>query len=134
MDDEKVRALGPIECRALLRRGGIGRVGVSVGALPAILPVCFAMLDLDIVFRAPPGTALSSTVANSVVAFQTDSLADASSDAWSVLVVGLAEVVDEPKQIASAHRLLCSIWPSDDCPEFARLPSDVISGHSYGRQ
>lgn len=39
------------ECHALLARGNLGRVAVSIGALPVVLPVNYALDAGAIVFR-----------------------------------------------------------------------------------
>ncbi len=56
MDDVDIGdgMLSPGECRALLRAGCIGRVAVSVDALPAIFPVRYRLVDDDILFDAAP--------------------------------------------------------------------------------
>ena len=77
------------ECLRLLSRARLGRVALSVGALPAILPVRFVLHRGEIVFRAHPGTVLDEGTRGAVVAFEADG--DAEDDAmWSVVVTGLA--------------------------------------------
>jgi nitroimidazol reductase NimA-like FMN-containing flavoprotein (pyridoxamine 5'-phosphate oxidase superfamily) len=60
------------ECMALLATATVGRIGVSVDALPVILPVDFTVLDDLIVLRNVPRTKLSAAVKRRVVAFQAD--------------------------------------------------------------
>jgi hypothetical protein len=84
--------LSPDECRDLLRAGGIGRVGVSVGALPAIFPVHFRLVDDDIVFRAPsPQSVAPGALAGTVIAFEADDFDVPDEAGWSVLVIGRVE-------------------------------------------
>ena len=86
------------ECLALLASGSLGRVGVTIGALPAILPVNYTMSGSDIVFRTAPGTKLSAALRNTVVAFEVDYADWDRREGWSVLAIGEAEVV-EPDQV-----------------------------------
>ena len=50
------------ECRRLLASQCIGRVGVTIGALPAIFPVNYVTVDGDIVFRTGEGTKLRAAL------------------------------------------------------------------------
>jgi uncharacterized protein len=85
-------SLSPDECRDLLRAGGIGRVGVSIGALPAIFPVHYRLVDDDIVFHAPsPQSAAPGALAGTVIAFEADGFDSPDDAGWSVLVVGRVE-------------------------------------------
>jgi nitroimidazol reductase NimA-like FMN-containing flavoprotein (pyridoxamine 5'-phosphate oxidase superfamily) len=97
--------LSPDECRALLRAGGIGRVGVSIGALPAIFPVRYELVDDDIVFHSPSAQAVApGTLAGAVIAFEADGFGH-DDQGWSVLVVGRveAEGAAGPTRVPSAH-------------------------------
>ena len=64
--------LGPAECIALLGSVQVGRVGVTIDALPAVLPVNFVVWNGSIVFRTVPGTKLDAAAAGDVVAFEVD--------------------------------------------------------------
>ena len=104
--------LSPAECLALLRAGGIGRVSLSVGALPAIFPVHYHLVDDDIVFRAPAdATPGSGSLDGAVIAFEADQFEPDERGGWSVLVVGRVE--------------------PDREPGFTRVPSERISGHRF---
>lgn len=93
--DEGVELLTELQCHDLLAQSEVGRVGVSVGALPAIFPVNYRVIDGHIVFRTAPGTKLSAAAAGSVVAFEVDHFDAAARSGWSVLAVGRAEVVHD---------------------------------------
>ena len=55
-------ALDTEQCRTLLGSHNVGRMAVSVDALPVILPVNYAVDGDDIVFRTTPGTKLSAAL------------------------------------------------------------------------
>ena len=120
--------LDPEECLRRLERGGVGRVGVSVGALPAIFPVNFAMLDGDVVFRSGPGTKLGAAATGEVVAFEIDHADTFGHTGWSVLVVGVARPITDPDALAEARRLPLSSWADGDRDTFVRLESARITG------
>lgn len=94
--DEGLELLSEEECLRLLGTQTVGRVGVSMGALPAIFPVNFRLLDGAIVFRTGEGSKLSAAARGSVVAFEVDEHDPELRSGWSVLVVGEAEVLDDP--------------------------------------
>jgi nitroimidazol reductase NimA-like FMN-containing flavoprotein (pyridoxamine 5'-phosphate oxidase superfamily) len=91
--DQGLELLDERACMELLRTGEVGRVAVTLGALPAIFPVNFRMVDDAIVFRTGPGTKLSAASDGAVVAFEVDDWDRADRSGWSVLAVGPAEVV-----------------------------------------
>lgn len=131
MSAETLQTLSPTECQELLHRGGVGRIGVSVGALPAIFPVRFALFGNDIVFRIAPATLLSAAVAGTVVAFETDSLDQNGTEGWSVLVVGRGELISDPVELEAARRLPLVPWSTDDDDLFVRVPADLLSGRAF---
>ena len=93
--DEGLELLTEAEAWDLLAGGTVGRVGVTVGALPAIFPVNYEVIDGTIVFRSGEGTKLSAAAAGAVVAFEVDDFEVVDRTGWSVLVVGTAEVVHD---------------------------------------
>jgi nitroimidazol reductase NimA-like FMN-containing flavoprotein (pyridoxamine 5'-phosphate oxidase superfamily) len=93
--DHGLEILTEAEAWSLLCTGVVGRVGVTIGALPAIFPVNFAVIDGAIVFRTAPGTKLSAAATDTVVAFEVDDYERSDRSGWSVLVVGRAHVVHD---------------------------------------
>src|SRR5688572_7047714 len=88
--DGGMETLPPGECLRLLAATSVGRVGVSVGALPAILPVNYVLDGDRIVFRTGAGAKLASAVRNAVVCFEVDRVDETWQSGWSVLVTGMA--------------------------------------------
>jgi nitroimidazol reductase NimA-like FMN-containing flavoprotein (pyridoxamine 5'-phosphate oxidase superfamily) len=126
LTDNGLELLAPEECRALLARGGIGRVGVTIAALPAIFPVNYALLGDDVVFLTGAGTKLRSAVERSVVAFQVDEILDRAG--WSVLAVGLASEITEPAELATAGTLGLMPFAGGDRSHFVRIRPEFLSG------
>ena len=92
------------EARQLLAGGEVGRVGITMGALPAIFPVNYRVIDGAIVFRTSPGSKLSAAAEGAVVAFEVDDHQLADRSGWSVLAVGRAAVVDDPDMAARSTK------------------------------
>jgi nitroimidazol reductase NimA-like FMN-containing flavoprotein (pyridoxamine 5'-phosphate oxidase superfamily) len=105
----------------------------SVGALPVILPVNFAILDGSVIFRTVPGTKLSAATANNVVAFEVDSYETDGRWGWSVLVQGIASEVTDP--VASRASLTAPGTPrgiTELADRVVKIDVDRISGRRFG--
>ncbi len=129
-----LRELSRARCLELLATAGLGRVGVSLRALPVILPVRYAVIGGRVVFRTAPGSKLTAATRRSVVAFEADRHDPCGAWGWSVLVQGVASEVTDPAVQAAALQLL-----PDDLPflhgEPARLVAvdiSLVSGRSFG--
>lgn len=95
MIDDGLELLTEQQCYALLATGEVGRVGISMGALPAIFPVNYRIIDGAIVFRTAPGSKLAAATDGAIVAFEVDDYQLGDRTGWSVLAVGQAEVVHD---------------------------------------
>lgn len=113
----------------LLAGATFGRVGVSVDALPAILPVTIALLDDGIIFRTVAGTKLAFAARHAVLAVEADHYDPEHADGWSVLVRGVATQFDDLDQVARARELLDRTWIPDDAGEhYVRVSCDLVTG------
>ena len=123
------------ECLRLLAVAPVGRVGITIGALPAILPVNFALVGPHIVVRTVPGTKLDSAMRRAVVAFEVDSYAPDGSSGWSVLVRGhCAEVTEATERVALAASPLRP-WAFGEgvADRFLRIDLSFVSGRRFQR-
>jgi nitroimidazol reductase NimA-like FMN-containing flavoprotein (pyridoxamine 5'-phosphate oxidase superfamily) len=116
------------ECRELLARKSVGRVAITIGALPAILPVNYALLDGDVVFRTAKGSKLNAAMERAVVAFEIDGADEAEHTGWSVLVVGHAEALFKLSEIERAKALNLRAWAPGTRDQFVRVTTRMISG------
>ncbi len=85
-------------CFVHLGRASIGRIGITMGALPVILPVRFGRLDGAVVFWAMHDTKLHAASDGAVVAFQVDAYEPSAGRGWSVLVQGMASAIPDNQQ------------------------------------
>ncbi len=119
------------ECLRLLETVSVGRVGVTMEALPAVFPVQFVVSDGAVIFRTVPGTKFDSATAGSVVAFEADD--DRTGGApirWSVLVRGIAQALTEPAELSAARALPLGSWAREGgADRFVRIYPTVITGH-----
>lgn len=92
--DEGLEPLSEEAAWSLLTGQVHGRIGLSIGSMPVILPVNFGVIDGCIVFRTAPESRLAAAATGAVVAFEVDSDESSTGPGWSVLVVGRSEVID----------------------------------------
>jgi nitroimidazol reductase NimA-like FMN-containing flavoprotein (pyridoxamine 5'-phosphate oxidase superfamily) len=131
-DRHGLEKLGRDECLRLLAGRSVGRVGITVSALPVIFPVNFCLMDGDVVFRSSPGSKLTVAAQRAVVAFEVDE-ADAMYHAgWSVLVVGPAYEITDPAELAAARSLPLEPWAPGAKGHFIRIRSEIVSGRRLG--
>jgi nitroimidazol reductase NimA-like FMN-containing flavoprotein (pyridoxamine 5'-phosphate oxidase superfamily) len=117
------------ECMTLLAGSSFGRVGVSVDALPAILPVTIALVGEGVVFRTVPGTKLAYAARNAVLAVEADDYDSTSREGWSVLVRGVARQLEDDEEIALARSNLDRSWIPEPVNEhFVRVACDLVTG------
>lgn len=129
-----LRELSRARCFDLLATVAVGRIGVSVRALPVILPVGYAVTGERVVFRTAPGTKLDAAVHRSVVAFETDRYDPAGDWGWSVLVQGMAAEITGAAELAEARGMLDNDWPSlpEEAVRFISIEGTFVSGRAFG--
>lgn len=99
----------------------------SVGALPAIVPVAFAVHDGAVVMRTSPGSRLARAAPGGVLAFEVDDVDPQARTGWSVVVTGVANIFQDPVQRAVIDGVVETFAPgqNDVC---IRLPLTVVTG------
>lgn len=116
--------LGTDECVELLGRRSFGRIGMKIAEDPVVLPVFYALVDGDIVFRTDPGTKLIAAVLEIRVAFEVDDV----DEGWSVLAVGRAHEVRAAREVASIESRLEEFWPMGERGRLVRIEVERITG------
>jgi len=121
------------ECLELLRTARVGRVIVSMDALPAAFPVNFRVVDRRIVFRTGAGTKLSAAAEHAVLGFEVDEIDVERRTGWSVLVVGMGTVVTEPAVIRTLDLAgVDSWWASGASAHYVVIELGRVSGRRLG--
>jgi nitroimidazol reductase NimA-like FMN-containing flavoprotein (pyridoxamine 5'-phosphate oxidase superfamily) len=96
IDRNGLEVLDRGECLRLLRTVSLGRIAITTGALPTILPINFRVEGDRILFRTGVGTKLDAATRGAVVAFETDAFDPMYHSGWSVVVTGVAQAVEDP--------------------------------------
>jgi hypothetical protein len=123
-----LRELTRVECVERIVSHSVGRVGTSIGALPAVLPVNYVTYDGDVYFRTAPGTKLTNAVIGAVVAFEVDQIDPATESGWSVILVGRAFEVTDPVLLDEIGRLGLRPWAAGQRDHVVVVRSEHISG------
>lgn len=122
----RLAELPPYDCWALLARVQVGRVAWCRPDGPGVVPVNLAVVDGALWFRASPESALVRECRGQRVAVEVDDIDVASRSGWSVVVVGVAEVVDGDDAPESLH--LLEVWPAGDRTSYVRVESHEVTG------
>ena len=123
--------LTPSECLELLAQVEVGRIALSMDALPVILPVAFAVIDDQVHFRSIRDTKMDAAVDHRVVAFESGAYEPVAGTGWSVLIQGMAQMVDESDPLwsaAAAFRQPSEPTPLDDQHRMVRIRPGLVTG------
>lgn len=131
LDRNKMEVLSRVQCLELLSRSDLGRIAITMGALPVILPISYALLGEDVVFKTGTGSKLRAAISNSVVAFEVDEVDLEHESAWSVLVTGMADEITNPREIEQASTLRLRPWITTEPSFHIRIRSDIITGRRF---
>jgi nitroimidazol reductase NimA-like FMN-containing flavoprotein (pyridoxamine 5'-phosphate oxidase superfamily) len=93
-----------------------------------ILPVNYAYIDGDVVFRTGEGTKLRASKLGTVVAFEIDEYDAETRSGWSVLAVGRANEITDPDELAAVRGLDLAPWANGERTRYVRLRPEMLSG------
>jgi uncharacterized protein len=131
MTSRGLEVLNYEECLELLARSSFGRIGVKIAEDPVVLPVYYALIDDEVVFRTDPGTKLIAAVLETRVAFEVDDR-DAG---WSVLVIGRAHEVRAPAaNVADLQERLDVGWSPGERERVVRIELEKVTGRRLRAQ
>ena len=134
LDGAGLEILEREECLRLLASGGTGRIGLTVRALPAILPVRFVLDGERIVVRTGAASTLAAATRSAVVAFETDGRDDEPPREWSVVATGVvvgngvaaAGAIAANGFAAAGVVVAMAFAGADDATESNQFPAAVV--------
>jgi nitroimidazol reductase NimA-like FMN-containing flavoprotein (pyridoxamine 5'-phosphate oxidase superfamily) len=129
--DDGLEILTEDECQELLASGRMGRVAISIGALPAVLPVSYVLVDGEILFETGEGAKLRAALDRAVIAFEVDSFTADHASGWSVLAVGVARVVTDPGVVAQTKERNLRPFGSHEGSHVVAIRPDFLSGRRF---
>ncbi|GAA1880051.1 pyridoxamine 5'-phosphate oxidase family protein [Streptantibioticus ferralitis] len=116
------------ECWERLGTHGIGRLGLSSGTGPMVLPVNFLVDARTIVYRTDPEGA-AAVAAGDQLAFETDHIDEQLRNGWSVLITGTADHIIDPDIVhALADRPGARPWAGGRRDLWIRIVPSEVSG------
>ena len=133
-ESEGIEVLSEEACLDLLATTSIGRIGLSAGSLPVILPVNFVLDGGSIVVATGPGLKLRAAQAHDVACLEVDHHDPVSHLGWSVLVTGRLEEIRRPAAREAVERLPLAPWRQISDVHFIRLSMDLLSGRRLRRE
>lgn len=117
------------QCSAHLSSRGIGRVSLSIGAMPVIIPVVYLVDDDSVLFQAPLDRSFADACDGSVIAFEVDDMStSAGHGMWSVHAVGMGSRLDEREHL-HVQSLGAGTFATSRVDQIVRLPTQRLSGH-----
>jgi uncharacterized protein len=131
-DRNGLETIGQDECLQLLSSARIGRLALSVRALPVVLPVNFALAPDGIVIRTGAETKLDQACDHAVVAFEVDGFDAITETGWSVLVQGTATVLSAPAELHDVTLLGLAPWGNPHADAFVKVGLDLVTGRRLG--
>ena len=128
VDRNGLEVIGREECLRLLIRAHIGRLALTSGALPMVVPVNFLLDSDQIILRTGAGTKLDRAITNAVVAFEVDEIDLVSHGGWSVVVTGIAREVTDTTELARLMDLPVPQWTPEGGDHFVAISLDLVDG------
>jgi nitroimidazol reductase NimA-like FMN-containing flavoprotein (pyridoxamine 5'-phosphate oxidase superfamily) len=133
IDRDGLEVLNRTECFRLLDSAGLGRIAVSSGALPLVLPVGYVMDGDTIVVDVGHGPTLEFATTGAVVGFEVDNLHENGHTGWTVMVTGVADGVRDELEIARLRQLFPA-GGEDGEGRLMRISCELISGRRTHRR
>lgn len=120
--------LNRTECLRLLGQGVIGRIVYTTGALPAVLPVNYAMDGDEIIFRTGSDTIMEAATSNEVVAFEVDDVNPETRTGWSVVALGKAYHVTDADRLTELTTRVPPPWAPGRSANTIAVPTLLLTG------
>ena len=120
------------ECLRLLAGAIVGRVVFTEAALPAAHPVTYLLDGDEVVFCTAGGGKLAAATLHRIVAFQTDEIDSTGRTGWSVLGIGEAYEVTDPRRLADLADRLPGPWAASQGGHTVAIPLQRLTGRVLG--
>ncbi|SIN85286.1 pyridoxamine 5'-phosphate oxidase family protein [Agromyces cerinus] len=136
MDDETderppTRHLSEDECWQRIADAQYGRIAATAAGQIDIFPINHAVDGRTIVFRTSAGTKLLELTIHGSVAFEVDGASE--TDAFSVVVKGVAAEFDRQGEVAEAERLGITPWAPEPKDRWVRITPTEVHGRAFER-
>lgn len=123
----RMRELAAHESLRLLGSVSLGRIAFTAHAMPEIRPVNHVLDDDDVIIRSHVGAAILATHGQ-IVSYEADVLDPDTHLGWSVIVLGRAQVVEEPAAVERYSRMV-QPWVNRQMDYVIRIRPKTIIGY-----
>lgn len=127
--DDPILVLDEEQCWKLLENTQHGRLVLNAAGETDIFPINYRAHDGVLLLRTAPGTKLAELTINKNVVFETDGIT--SDEAWSVVVKGVARVLEQSSEIAAAEALNLKTWIPTMKDFYVEISPSGISGRHF---
>ena len=128
VDRNGLEVLGRADCLRLLGHQTLGRVGLTFGALPTVLPVTYRFAGDRILVRTGVGSKLDAAMHNMVVAFEVDDFDPIYHSGWSVVVTGVATELTAPEDLVVVRDAPIPRWAPNGEEHVLSIATEMVSG------
>jgi nitroimidazol reductase NimA-like FMN-containing flavoprotein (pyridoxamine 5'-phosphate oxidase superfamily) len=129
----RLELLDDDECLRLLENEPIGRLALSMNALPVVLPVNFVVVDHTIVFASDFGLKVRAAQEETVACLEVDGFDTWTHTGWSVLATGILHEIIDFDRLEEARALPLSPWAARSPHHYLELPIKLLSGRRIVR-
>lgn len=133
MDSHKlpIEKLSFDDCWELLDTDTVGRLAIVVDGHPEIFPVNYVVHLRSIVFRTDPGSKLWGAKMERPAALEIDGYDSATELAWSVVVRGDTEIVEDQAVKDAVDSLGLEPWQPGEKAHYVRLNAKALTGRRF---
>jgi len=128
VDHDGLEVLSRAECLRLLRTAVVGRLALTSGALPTVMPVNFTLRGNEVVFRTGRNAKLDAATDDAVVAFEADDIDHVTRTGWSVVVTGVAREITDPEVLSQDWVRRLPRWVPGGGSRVVAVSIDLVSG------
>ena len=119
------------DCWELLDGDTVGRLAIVVDGHPEIFPVNYVVHRRSIVFRTAAGTKLWGAKMERPAALEIDGYDPATELAWSVVVRGETEILEEQADRDAVDSLGLEPWQPGEKANYVRLNAKAMTGRRF---
>jgi hypothetical protein len=116
------------ECLQALEAKRIGRLGYPTADGPRIIPVNHVLTDDGIIFRTVPDGEVARNALDATCAFEVDDVDEFFESGWSVLAVGVAQLLTEADFQRLRFGKIPEPWVDGPRVLFVKLPLLQLTG------
>jgi nitroimidazol reductase NimA-like FMN-containing flavoprotein (pyridoxamine 5'-phosphate oxidase superfamily) len=134
LDRNGLEVLTRDECLRLLGEKSVGRLGLTVGALPTVIPVNYRLIGDRVYFRTSTSERIRAATNCAVVAFEVDAIDEERHDGWTVVVTGVTEPIEHRDNLERLEEIGVPQWTPADQPRLVSISTEVMAGRRLSSQ